>query len=78
LSELSRILPELRERYPHFPGAAGDETTARIRLFEAVTRLVQAVGERSPVILFLDDVHWADAASLICQKGKPWWRSTRF
>src|SRR6266849_827897 len=64
LSELSRILPELRERYPHLPGATGDETTARIRLFEAVTHLLQALGERSPVVLFLDDVQWADGASL--------------
>ena len=64
LTELSRILPELRERYPHLPGATGDETTARIRLFEAVTRLLQALGERSPVVLFLDDIQWADAASL--------------
>jgi tetratricopeptide (TPR) repeat protein len=64
LSELSRLLPELRERYPHLPVAPGDEPTARIRLFEAVTRLVQALGERAPLVLFIDDVQWADAASL--------------
>ena len=64
LTELSRMLPELRERYPHLPVALGDETTARIRLFEAMTRLLQALGERSPVVLFLDDVQWTDAASL--------------
>jgi hypothetical protein len=64
LSELSRILPELRDRYLHLPVSQGDETTARIRLFEAVTRLVQALGERAPLVLFLDDVQWADAASL--------------
>jgi len=64
LSELSRILPELRDRYPHLPVAQGDETTARIRLFEAVTRLLQAFCERGPVVLFIDDIQWADAASL--------------
>jgi tetratricopeptide (TPR) repeat protein/transcriptional regulator with XRE-family HTH domain len=64
LSELSRILPELGERYPSLPRVTGDEMTARIRLFEAVTRLLQALGERSPVVLFLDDVQWADTASL--------------
>jgi len=80
LSELSRILPELRERYPLLPAVMGDEMTARIRLFEAVTRLLQALGELTPVVLFLDDVQWADAASLdvlhyaghsLCERGTP-------
>jgi tetratricopeptide (TPR) repeat protein len=64
LSELSRILPELRERYPLLPEVPGDEQTARIRLFEAATRLVQAFCDRAPVVLAIDDVQWADAASL--------------
>lgn len=64
LSELSRILPELHDRYPHLPVSLGDETTGCIRLFEAVTRLVQALGERTPLVLFLDDVQWANSASL--------------
>lgn len=64
LSELSRILPELRERYPFLPEAPGDEMAARIRFFEAVTRLVQAFCSRGPAVLAIDDLHWADAASL--------------
>jgi hypothetical protein len=35
----------------------------RGRLFEAVARLVQALVERAPLVLFLDDVQWADAAT---------------
>jgi transcriptional regulator with XRE-family HTH domain/tetratricopeptide (TPR) repeat protein len=64
LTELSRMLPELRDRYPHLPPIMGDETAARIRLFEAMTRLGQAFCERAPVVLFIDDIQWADAASL--------------
>jgi predicted ATPase len=64
LSELSRILPELHERYPFLPEVPGDEQTARIRLFEAVTRLGQAFCERGVVVLAIDDVQWADTASL--------------
>lgn len=64
LAELTRLFPELRDRYPDLPPATGDETTARVRLYEAVTRLGQAFAERTPVILFLDDLHWADAATL--------------
>ncbi len=64
LSELSRILPELRDRSLSLPEVLGDETTARLRLFEAVARLLQAFCERGPVVLFIDDVQWADTASL--------------
>jgi DNA-binding SARP family transcriptional activator len=64
LAELSRVLPELRERYPDLPLPTGDEVVARTRLFEALARLGHALAERSPVVLFVDDVHWADAASL--------------
>src|SRR5207249_12276022 len=36
LTELSRILPELRERYPDLPVPAGEVSEARGRLFEGV------------------------------------------
>src|SRR5207253_7900030 len=42
LAELSRLLPELRDRYPDLPLPAADEATAQPRLFEAVARLGEA------------------------------------
>jgi DNA-binding SARP family transcriptional activator len=78
LAELSRLLPELCDRYPDLPPPTADETTARVRLFEAVARLGQALAERAPVILFVDDVHWADAASLdmLHYVGRRWQESS--
>jgi DNA-binding SARP family transcriptional activator/predicted ATPase len=74
LAELSRLLPELRDRYPDLAAPTGDETAARIRLFEAVVRLGQALAERAPLVLFLDDIQWADAASLdvLHYAGRRW------
>jgi DNA-binding SARP family transcriptional activator len=64
LAELVRILPELRVRYPDLPAPTEDELTAKLRLFEAVARLLDALAHRAPLALLLDDLHWVDGASL--------------
>jgi DNA-binding SARP family transcriptional activator len=64
LMELARLLPELRDRYPDLQVPAEDKLVARNRLFEAVARLGQALAQRAPLVLFIDDVQWADATSL--------------
>jgi DNA-binding SARP family transcriptional activator len=60
LAELAMLLPELRTRYPDLPDAFRDERLQRVRLFEAVARLGQALAERGPFVLFIDDAQWAD------------------
>ena len=65
LAELARLLPELRERVPNLsPPLSLGEAEARTRLFEAIARLGQALARRAPLVLFIDDAQWADAASL--------------
>ncbi len=64
LAELSRLLPELRVRYPDLHAPTQDELTARARLFEAVARLLDALAKPGPLVLLLDDLHWVDGASL--------------
>jgi len=72
LAEASRLLPELRTLYPdRSPAIASEPKEARLRLFEALCRLLFALAGPStfpratgPVILCLDDLHWADSATL--------------
>ncbi|MCK4416578.1 MAG: protein kinase [Candidatus Latescibacteria bacterium] len=37
---------------------------ARTRLFEVISQLLILISEGRPVVLLLDDIHWADSASL--------------
>jgi len=66
LAEAARLLPELRERFARLPDAPDDSGSpaARRRLHEALARCVEAVAEDAPVLLAVDDVHWADGPSL--------------
>jgi DNA-binding SARP family transcriptional activator len=65
ITELCRLLPELGEHLPETPPSSPfPEAEARTRLFEAVARLGKALTARVPVVFFVDDLQWADAASL--------------
>ncbi|MFQ5399648.1 MAG: AAA family ATPase [Anaerolineae bacterium] len=63
LTELSRLLPELKNRYPDLPAPQPPGSTSRTRLFEAVTRFILALAQRRPIVLFVDDFQWTDAAT---------------
>src|SRR5271166_2561837 len=53
--ELARLLPEFGA-----PPAEADPDLARARLFELVLALLEALAGRLPLVLVLEDVHWAD------------------
>lgn len=58
--ELARLVPELRELIPDLPPPMDAEPdTQRYRLAEAVASWLLATSSRSPVLLVLEDVHWA-------------------
>jgi len=59
LAPLSQLLPEL-EKYAVSPKIDIEQS----HLFEALVRLTLALSERSPLILFVDDLQWADQATL--------------
>jgi predicted ATPase len=64
LSLLSRILPEVCDRYPELPPVELGSNTDSIKLFESIVRLTLALAHRAPLVLFIDDVQWADSGTL--------------
>lgn len=53
--ELATLLPEFGA-----PPSDADPETARVRLFEVLLALLEALAEHQPLVLIVEDVHWAD------------------
>ena len=66
LAEAARLVPEVSRLQPDLPPVAALESPgAQSRFFEGVSRLIQALCGASPAgVLFLDDLHWADEATV--------------
>lgn len=62
LGEIALLVPEL------VPDAPASEpltaAAARLPLFDAIARFLRAASQAQPLLLVLDDLHWADTASL--------------
>ena len=65
-ADVLQLLPELSEadRSRSF-GSEIHPEHARFRLFDAVTTFLKDAAERRPLMLVLDDLHWADRPSLL-------------
>lgn len=55
--ELSRLIPEIGK-------ADGPRNSDAVALFRALDLVLRLVSARGPVLLLLEDLHWADGASL--------------
>lgn len=62
LTELTRLLPELLTQLPAIPPST--QPADERRLWEALHQFIRALTEHGEVWLFLDDLHWADAATI--------------
>lgn len=64
--ELSRLLPELRQEVGQLSQpVAADPDTERHRLHSAVATLLVAAGRSTPLVIVIEDGHWADTPTLL-------------
>ena len=64
---IAEIIAEVNEKLPDLsplPPMDSPEQ-ARFRLFDAITAFLKTAAQRQPLVLILDDLHWADQPSLL-------------
>ena len=59
--EIHRLVPELGSADL---SVVGDASITRLHLFDAIDTFLAAVSARQPLLVVLDDLHWADAGTL--------------
>jgi tetratricopeptide (TPR) repeat protein/predicted Ser/Thr protein kinase len=64
---LAEVVPELREGLTELrpPPVLADEKQARFRFLDSLASFLRRVADRQPLMLVLDDLHAADAGSLM-------------
>jgi DNA-binding SARP family transcriptional activator/class 3 adenylate cyclase len=64
-ADLALLVPGVARRLPEVARAGPKGTdTDRYRIFEAVTELFGVIGADAPVVVLIDDLHWADRPTL--------------
>ncbi len=64
-SDVAKLVSEIRQRLPSVPPSVQlPPDQERWRLFESVCTFLASASQASPLVLVLDDLHWADAPSL--------------
>jgi DNA-binding SARP family transcriptional activator len=64
--ELVRLAPEVGKRVERLPAPLrSDPETERYRLFDAVAAWLGALSETAPVLLVVEDLHWATKPTLL-------------
>ncbi len=64
LTEVARLLPELRRRFSMLPEPAPPSDSAEgWRLFEGVAQVLLALAAERPVVVSIDDLQWCDGDS---------------
>ena len=65
-TDLAALVPEIHDVLPGLAAPPRlDPEQSRFRLFEGMTTLLRNASRRRPLVVILDDLHWADEASLL-------------
>jgi len=63
---IGEIIPEIRSKLPAAETPPDLEPqAARFRLFDSITTFLKNVAQCQPLMMVLDDLHWADRSSLL-------------
>jgi len=66
LADLLKLSPELSSQYPNIPpNIELDPEAEQRRLLEHMVIFCQVITENAPLLLVLEDLHWADSSTLV-------------
>ena len=65
LAQILRMVPELRGQFPEVAPTSIEDDAERFAIYDSVAQLLLQTAARRPMVLVLEDLHWADAPSLV-------------
>ena len=66
-ADIAEIVSDVRQRLPDLeaPPALESPEAARFRLFDSIATFLKSASKAQPLVLILDDLHWADKLTLL-------------
>ncbi len=66
-ADIAEVVSDVKERLPDLkpPPQLDSPEQARFRLFDSITAFLKSASQKQPLVLVLDDLHWADTPSLL-------------
>ncbi|MFQ6030122.1 MAG: serine/threonine-protein kinase PknK, partial [Dehalococcoidia bacterium] len=66
-ADIAEVVSDVKERLPGLspPPQLDSPEQARFRLFDSITAFLKSASQKQPLVLALDDLHWADQPSLL-------------
>ncbi|MFQ6028925.1 MAG: serine/threonine-protein kinase PknK, partial [Dehalococcoidia bacterium] len=66
-ADIAEVVSDVKERLPDLrpPPALDSPEQARFRLFDSISAFLKTASQNQPLVMVLDDLHWADKPSLL-------------